>query len=298
MNVNRRTFLKMLGAGAAAPVLGKIDLVEAFLIPKNLDLDKVLLSLYQASTVCGISHTDFEGSIKSLGDTVIIQSIPEITVMPYTPGQPMQYARPVAKNETLNIDQTKTFALKGGLKDKNLASDYVGMELARVVDRNVFTKLLQYAPESNKGNSAGNYSASLRLGTGKRPVVINKNNVIDAIIDMGTTMDETNVPRNGKRWAVLHSNLLKFIHTADIKAANVSAKCRNGMVGIIDDITLYKSDDIPSISTAAGTVYCVPFGHKDAFAFACNVKGRRLLYGEKALKKEGLGVYCARASLK
>ncbi len=228
--------------------------------PKELDLSKVLVSLYKSSVVCDISQTEFEGTIE-----ILIK---------------------------------KKFTLDGLIKDKELTSEYVGMELARTVDRDIFKKLLQYVPKSNKGNTAGVQSTMFNLGTINQPSVINKNNILDAIVDMSSCMYEHKSVFGGvwdNGWVALHPSLLRFIRKKDLEDGNPDPLARNGAVGAINDMTIYASNDVPVVhGVGSSPVYCIPFGRKNAFAFACNVKKGRLLYGEKVLKKESLGVYHAR----
>lgn len=293
-SIERRTFFKALGAIAAAPVFGKIELAEAFLIPPEIDLDKVLMSFYEASTVCGISTTQFEGKIKHIGDSVIVRRLPKIEVMSYTRGQKMPSLEATPERIKLKIDRGEKFNLKDDIKNKALASEAVGIELSHRVDSDVFTKILQSVPSSNRGNHAGEYSFSLRLGTKSRSVVTDKNNILDAIVDMGTALDENNIPRDFGRWAVLPSCMLTNIRMGDLKIAHIDGNFKNGKVGVINDMSLYCSNNIPVVQTGRKPVWCVPFGHKNGFAFACNVEERRLVYGSRAIEENALGVYHAR----
>jgi len=66
---------------------------------------------FYASTVFGeIANTAYEGDVKNLGDKVIINNIPSMTVRDYEIGQSLTYEVPNPSTVELIIDKAKYFA--------------------------------------------------------------------------------------------------------------------------------------------------------------------------------------------
>lgn len=84
-------------------------------------------------------------------------------------------------------------------------------------------------------------------GTG---VVVDKSNVLDYIVDMGTLLDEKNIPESG-RWLVLPPWVCGMIKKSELKDASLAGDgisiMRNGRLGIIDRFTLYCSNNLATL---------------------------------------------------
>lgn len=73
---------------------------------------KVLKNYYADSCYPLICNSDYEGQIKSVGDSVIIRKAPTLTVGDYTVGGTINYEVPTSTALELNIDQAKYWAFK------------------------------------------------------------------------------------------------------------------------------------------------------------------------------------------
>jgi hypothetical protein len=63
---------------------------------------------FYATTVFGeIANTNYEGDIKNIGDKVVINNIPSISINNYTIGQTLNYQVPTPSKVELNITQAK-----------------------------------------------------------------------------------------------------------------------------------------------------------------------------------------------
>ena len=67
---------------------------------------------YTATVFSEISNTDWGGEIKGMGDKVIINKIPTLTVNKYVVGQGLNYEVPVPSTLELTIDQGLYFAFQ------------------------------------------------------------------------------------------------------------------------------------------------------------------------------------------
>lgn len=99
---------------------------------------------------------------------------------------------------------------------------------------------------------------------------VTKVNVLDLIVDVGTKLDELNIPETG-RWLVLPPWIAGMIKKSDLKDASLSGDgtsiMRNGRLGMIDRFTLYSSNNLAGSDTV-GTPRHVLAGTKHAITFA------------------------------
>ena len=66
---------------------------------------KLNVKFYSTTVFGDIANTNYEGDIKNIGDTVIINNIPDITISDYQVGQSLSYQVPVPSKTTLSISK-------------------------------------------------------------------------------------------------------------------------------------------------------------------------------------------------
>ena len=217
---------------------------------------KLLERFYDATVLTQISNTDYEGEIKNMGDTVIVNKIPDITINNYRMGDNLTYERPAAAIDSLLIDQGKYWAFQ--LDDVANVQALINMlpkwaenaseRLKIVVDTDVLAYLVGKADATNRGATAGRISANINLGIAATPFVVSKTSVIDYIVDLGTVMDEANVPETGRK-LVIPAWMGGMIKKSDLKDASLAGDsvsiARNGRLGTIDRFELYISNLLP-----------------------------------------------------
>jgi len=286
---------------------------------------KLIERWYNASVIAAITSTDYEGLIKSYGDTVQIRSEPLIAVSDYTIGQALTYGVPGDNKVELSIDTAKSWAftiddIDKHQSDLNLMSifaDAASEQLKVVVDKDILTKMAGTADAKNKGSAAGVISGNIDLGgpTATNGVVLaTSNEVVNTILDMGQALDEQNAPETG-RWVVLPAwaiQTLKSVETGvNASAALVGANTmgdstsilRNGKVGTIDRFTIYSSNQLPVATKGTEIQTTIYAGVPSACAFASQIVKNETLpnpdsfgelmrglqvYGYKTVKPEGL----------
>jgi len=217
---------------------------------------KLLERFYDATVLTQITNTDYEGEIKNMGDTVIVNKIPDITIRDYAMGATLQIERPEADTDTMLIDQGKYWAIiMDDVADVQALidmtpkwADNASERLKIVVDTNVLTYLVGKAAATNRGLTAGKQSANINLGTAAAPVVLTKENVLDYIVDLGSVLDETNTPE-GQRKLLIPSWVAGLIKKSDLKDASLTGDgtslLRNGRIGTIDRFELFSSNLLP-----------------------------------------------------
>lgn len=183
-----------------------------------------------------------------------------------------------------------------------------GEDIAVAIDQDVLQNVYSSAHADNIGTTAGS-SGSYDLGASTDPVLLTKTNVLDTIVDTNSVLDEANVP-DEERWMILPPTFTNLISKSDLKDCSMTGDkesiIRNGKIGMIDNMTIYMSNNLYSVTdgTTAHTCWYCLFGHPIAISFAeqlvetyttraNNTFGNFLrglhVYGYGVTKAEGLG---------
>ena len=240
---------------------------------------KLVEKFYDATVFGEIANTDYEGDIMDMGDSVVINTTPTLAINDYSVGQTLAYEDPTSDSVTLNIDKGKYFAFKVEDIDEyqaniNLMDDWAedgGNQMRISIDRDMLAGIPADIDAENAGATAGRLSQDIDLGATGAPFVLTKANIIDKIVDLGTVLDEQNVPEVG-RWLVLPAWACGMIKKSDLKDASIAGDgtsiARNGRIGMIDRFTIYLSNNV-SITDDGGTnVSNIIAGHKAGLTFA------------------------------
>lgn len=261
---------------------------------------KLIENFYDATVLAAISNTDYEGEIRRMGDTVNIRTQPNITIRDYVKGQSLTVEQPEAPKLQLLIDKGDYFAcveddvdrIQSDVKMMDMWSKDASEQMKLKIDRRVLTDILPDIAAANKGATAGEKSASFNLGTTGTPVALDKTNVVDLIVDMGTVLDEANVPETD-RFLVIPAKMAGLIKKSDLKDASLTGDgttpLRNGRLGMIDRFTLYVSHNL---NVASGKTSLIA-GHKMGFTFASQMTEMESIRAESTFGNivRGLQVY-------
>ena len=261
---------------------------------------KLLERFYDATVLNAISTTDYEGEIKNYGDTVIINTIPDITITNYRMGDNLNVQRPVANTVSLLIDQGKYWSFI--MDDVADAQSMINMipawaenaseQLKITVDTETLAFNVGKAVAANRGQTAGRLSANINLGIAATPVVLTPANVIDYIVDLGTVLDEQNTPETGRK-LVIPAWMAGLIKKSELKDASLSGDsvsiARNGRLGTVDRFELYVSNLLPK----TGANHYVFALHPKSLTFATQLTKTESLRAESTFGDimRGLMVY-------
>jgi len=239
-----------------------------------------------------------------MGDKVIIRQVPDITIRDYVKGQSLTIQRPEAPNKELPIDRAKYFNMICDDIDKHQTdiglmdswSKDASQQMKIAIDTDFLADVYSDAHASNKGSSAGAISADINLGVNGTPLAVSKANVLETIVDLGTVLDEQNVPEQD-RWIVFPAWVCGMILKSDLKDASLAGDgtsiLRNGRVGVIDTFTIYKSNLLTTASDGGYTCYHSLAGHKSAISFAAQMTDMESLRAESTFGTlvRGLNVF-------
>lgn len=226
---------------------------------------KLNAKFYTATVFAEIANTNWEGEIKGMGDKVIINNIPDLTISTYSPGQGLNYQSPTPSTIELQIDKGKYFAfhvndllaMQSQPKLLDMFSNDASMQMKIQIDSNVLYNTFSSAHASNTGATAGAKSGSYNLGTEGSPYQLasSTTSAVDLVTRLSAVLDEQNVPETDRallispadRQALMNSNLQQAYLTGDSQSI-----LRNGKIGMLDRFMVYVSNNMPWIS-ASGT---------------------------------------------
>lgn len=252
-----------------------------------------LAQKFYAATVFGeIANTDWQGDISGIGDTVIINTIPTITINNYSIGQNLAYEIPAPSTITLTINKGKYFGvnvnnvleLQAKPKLMDVFTNDASMQMKIAIDRDVLGGTFNQGAAYNQGADAGKISGSFNLGTDDTPVTLLANNILQSITALSSVLDEANVPETD-RWLVISPTERQILMQSNLAQAQFmgdpSSVLRNGKIGLIDRFTVYVSNLLPRADAGknwtggadAGTAkrHAIMAGHKSAISFASQI---------------------------
>lgn len=250
---------------------------------------KMNVKFYLTTVFGEIANTDYEGEIKGLGDSIVINNTPDIVISDYVVGSTLSYQVPVPNKLNLDIGYAKNFAFQVSdvlqfQASPNLMDTFssdAAEQMAIAIDRNVLANTFNQGDTTLRGATAGAISGSYNLGSDTAPVVLSPTNVLPLITNLSSALDEQNVPSEG-RWIVIHPYMRSILMQSPLAQAYVTGDgqsiLRNGKIGKIDRFDIYVSNSLPkaaagfdySGNAAAGTAkrFAVMAGHKSAITFA------------------------------
>jgi hypothetical protein len=263
---------------------------------------KLNAKFYKASVYGEIANTDWQGEISGMGDKVVINTAPTITVSPYTAGTNLTYQVPTPDTVELLIDKGFYFAFqindvlayqaKPDLMDMFAADAAEQMRIK--IDSTVLYNTFTQAAAANKGATAGAQSGSYNLGTDASPITLTATNVVQKVLELASVLDEQNVP-DSDRWLIIDPATRALLFQSDLAkvyaTGDDTSPVRNGKIGTIDRFTVYVSNNLPrgaagtatpwvsgdgseNSITTSGTVAkrkAIIAGHKSALTFASQV---------------------------
>lgn len=265
---------------------------------------KLIEKFYNATVLAAISNTDYEGEIKNKGDKVIIRTKPTITIKPYEINQALEVDRPSSNIIEFPIDKAYYFNLalddvmehQADINMLSMWAEDAAEQLKTVIDTQVLSTLDAGVSADNKGATAGKASNNFDLGTTGTPVTLAPNNVLNYIVDLGTVLDEQNIPETG-RWLIVPPWVAGMIKKSDLRNASISGDgvtlLRNGRLGMIDRFTLYSSNLLPTAVEGSATAVRIFAGHPHGLTFASQISKVESLRSESSFSQllRGLQVY-------
>lgn len=237
---------------------------------------------FYATTVFGeIANTNYEGDIKNIGDKVVINNIPSVTINDYTVGNTLNYEVPAPNKIELDISKAKYFGVNVSdvleYQSQPKLMDMFTNDAAKQMAINIDTDLLKNSVDTvagwtlsaspsttgvgiNAGTKAGVRSGSFNLGGaggtynastnpfGGAPLTLDNTNIVSTITAMASVLDEQNVP-DTDRFLVISPAVRNMLMSSPLSQAYLTGDSqsilRNGKIGTIDRFTVYVSNLLP-----------------------------------------------------
>ena len=253
---------------------------------------KLIEKFYSATVLAAIANTDYEGEIRNQGDTIHIRTKPTIAINDYQADMPLTVQRPSSNMVDLQITQGKYFncvlddvmETQADLNLLSMWSDDASEQMKIKIDTAVLGTLDAGVDPKNKGTGAGIISGDINLGTTGAPISVTPSTFLNMIVDMGTVLDEQNIPETG-RWLVLPPWAAAMVKKSDLRNASISGDgvslLRNGRLGMIDRFTLYASNLLPTAVEGTAKAYRMFAGHPHGLTFASQVSKVETLRSEQ-----------------
>jgi hypothetical protein len=229
---------------------------------------QIQVALRKKAVAGNLVNRDYQGEISRMGDSVKITSINDVTIGDYTAHSDITWEDIDDATRTLLINQAKYFAFE--LDDIEAAQAVNGgAVMAQAIDNATYqlrdtSDAFLFTTMNTAAQGTANDLGTVAIHTDEQALY-------EAFVDLAVTLDVDNVPEEG-RWAVvspaLHGRLLKldtFIKPGDDAAP---AARRNGFIGSIAGLELYKSNNLPAVTDAAATGGIAIAGHGIATTFA------------------------------
>lgn len=252
---------------------------------------ELLVALEKSHVYAALANHDYEGEIKSMGDTVRINAIGDIVISAYTKDTDIAPPQELADAQTtLSITQADYFnfavddvdAAQQNPKVMAEAMRWAAYKLADSVDTFVAGKYTDTSAASMVGTSGAPQAVlaptQANIGGGQT--------VFDFLVILDQKLTENNVPKQG-RWAVVPPWIktqlmtdLRFtsFNTAQaretIMSGNLDAskgQANDAYLGKINNLDIYESNNAPHLSGnlgQTGSVDVVLCSHPMGLTFA------------------------------
>jgi hypothetical protein len=249
---------------------------------------KLVEKFYQTTVFGEIASTDYEGDIAGMGSNVVIRTVPDVTVTDYVIGQGLQNEYPHRNSVQLAIDKGKAFAVavstvdarQSDLDMADIFANDGSIKLRIAADADMLETIPGDVAIENSGNTAGNDSGDINLGSAAAPRSVSSSNIVDFIVDCAQVLDEQSVSDEG-RWMVLPPWAISRIKRSDLKIASLTGDgvsiLRNGKVGEVDRFTIYQSRSLLTQNSPALSATYTLFGHSAGLTFASQITELRMI---------------------
>ena len=291
---------------------------NSFFLP-SIYSKKVLNFFRKASVVEAITNTDYAGEISAYGDSVKIIKEPTITVYDYTRGSDTTSTKLTDQEITLVVDSAKAFKFivddietnMSHVNFKEVASSSAAYSLKDSYDAAVLSTMFSGVSASGPDHVIGADAAAGTGGVGETTAsvdlgVASEVDPLDLMARMARLLDDQSVPEEN-RWFVASPDFYEELSQSGSKLLSVDfnagqGSIRNGLVssGKLRGFDMYKSNNIPSVSTATGqclgghmsstataNTSLSTEGIRDPSSFGDIVRGLHV-YGAKVLRDDAM----------
>ena len=254
-------------AGVELPKLARDAGTFATFIPEIWS-QKMQLALQKALVYASpfVVNRDYEGEISQMGDTVHINSFSDPTISNYTRGTTLTYEDLDTADQTLTIDQGKSFAFKVDDIDKKQAAGNVAGPAMNRAGYKIRDLIDQGVEALGAGVVSANAVGTVAVATGSPTAAYD-----NVLIPLKVKLDEANVPTENRFVVIppwVHGRMLRddrFVR-ADASGKSSSGGVQgNGFVGEAAGFNVLVSNNA---ANTTGDDYRCLAGVPDAITYA------------------------------
>jgi len=248
-----------------------------------------ILSNLRKTHIAGMAvNRNYEGEISAFGEKVKINSIGSITSKDYTSNSDMDAPDTLSDSQKeLEINQAKYVNFQVDDIDKAQQRPKVMSE--------AMTEAAHSLSDASDSYILGLFGdADHDIGSAGDAVTLTTSNVYEKFVEAATLLDESNVPRNGGRWAIVppwvHALLVKsdeFLRATSMGDAVVM----NGMVGQIAGFNVLMSNNVAEGDGTQAGEYRALFGYPGAITFAEQILNLEAYRPERRFADAVKGLY-------
>lgn len=268
-----------------------------------------LLVPYEGALVFGqptVANRDYEGEIRQYGDTVHINSVGDPSIETFDPAEDLEFEELSTDDQSLVIDQGKTFAFYVRDVDKVQArGDFGGQALSRAAYKMAAAVDTFQAGVVSKGAANDNKLGRSKIVSGGTGMAgTGQITAYDLLVEMGKKLNEQDVPLEG-RYVIVDPGFIAAIQKDDrfasVDRAGTDEILRNGIIRRAAGFDILLSNNLAAVggSGADKADKLLVAGHPDAFTFASQIVALEAGRVEKRFNDfvKGLNVFGAKVTI-
>lgn len=219
-----------------------------------------------------LCQRDYEGELRSFGDTVHINEIGPVTVTAYVKGDTLSYENLTSAGKDLKIDQASSFAFKIDDIDQaqtnpklmDGAMSDAAYRIADTIDQYIAGLYAQAGATPSASTYVGDATTDLHVSSG---------NIIETLGYASRYLSDANVPSVG-RWIVVPPWFVQKLVLAETGGVSAIAVPKvmddgalvNGFVGRAMGFDIFESNNVSN-----STTYRIMCGTRDAISYVGQV---------------------------
>lgn len=263
--------------GGVAASAGYRQMINSFVTPQHSD--RIIRQVYCRAASPEITTGDFSEGLVSCGASLGFRTEPAIDIHEYQKNQTLVPQELETKWVWINVDRAKYFNVKIDRVDKKqicdwdeIASNFCTNASKRMyleLDPEVLMKIAIQASGLNKGGNAG-VDGDVNLGQYGAPLLIDKENIVDILVDAKIVMEQQCRWEEGKMVMILPTIAERAFYGSELAAhccdGVESALLSGALRGSYMGWRIVFSNQVPRVwdATQNRYAYYVVFGHEDA----------------------------------
>lgn len=232
-------------------------------IPEVWSLNLMTI-LDKMCTMAGLVNREYEGEIKSAGDTVHVRTFGDVTINTYTRNQTLSFQDLTDPMSDLVIDQQKYFAFKVDDLDKAQAD----VKILEGYTTRAAQAIKEVVDQHLHSHYADAPAASI-IGSSTTPIALTGSTIYYFITQLSQKLDEGNCPTDGRQLVISPAFKTMLLNAPEfLRSTGLGDRIvESGKIGVIGNFDVHVSTNL---NTANGNTPLLALT-KDFVSFAQQV---------------------------